>query len=71
MLALINYPITTLYKLLPEVISLSHIQFDDSMTTRHICPCCSSILLRHISCSRVYWRCTHCHAPMSVWLQFE
>ncbi len=71
MLALTNFPLTTLNKLIPEVTSPAHIQFDDGMRTRHTCPCCSSVLLRHISRSRVYWRCSHCRASMSAWRQSE
>jgi hypothetical protein len=56
---------------LPERIKPTHIQFDDSMVSHHTCPCCSSILLRHVSRSRVYWRCSRCRAPMSAWRQFE
>lgn len=67
MLALINAPPTLLYQLIPEVTSSAHIQFDDRMSSCHTCPCCSSVLLRHISRSRVYWRCSHCRAPMSAW----
>ncbi|MFM6189572.1 MAG: hypothetical protein ACKPEN_16670 [Planktothrix sp.] len=29
-----------------------------------ICPCCSSILLRHIRPTGIYWYCSHCHQEM-------
>lgn len=29
-----------------------------------VCPCCSYILLRHISLDGVYWYCSHCHQKM-------
>ncbi len=28
------------------------------------CPCCSSILLRHIRHSQIYWYCPHCKQEM-------
>lgn len=28
------------------------------------CPCCSSLLLRHVRASGLYWYCPHCHAEM-------
>jgi hypothetical protein len=83
MLATITAPQKTLYQFTPVVPALpllpaipvlpepTHIQFDGSMTSCHTCPCCSSVLLRHICRNRVYWRCSHCRAPMSVWQQFE
>lgn len=74
MLALMKTPLTALYKFVPDIpvsAPIRPIQFDQSMTSRHTCPCCSSTLLRHISHHSVYWRCSHCRAPMSVWRQFE
>lgn len=35
-----------------------------SMKSRHICPCCSYTLLRHIRWGGLYWRCSHCHQEM-------
>jgi DNA-directed RNA polymerase subunit M/transcription elongation factor TFIIS len=31
------------------------------------CPCCSNLLLQHISGSEVYWFCRHCWQEMPVW----
>ncbi len=35
-----------------------------SMMSRHTCPCCSYILLRHIRWGGTYWRCHHCYQEM-------
>jgi hypothetical protein len=40
---------------------------DQIMISRHTCPCCSHILLRHIRLGKLYWRCSHCYQPMPVW----
>ncbi len=37
-----------------------------SMTTRHLCPCCSNTLLRHLDHGELYWRCSHCWQTMPV-----
>lgn len=34
------------------------------MMSRHTCPCCSYILLRHLHSSSIYWRCSHCYQEM-------
>ena len=39
---------------------------DRSMHSEQICPCCSNILLRHVSNSRIYWRCGYCYQEMPV-----
>lgn len=31
---------------------------------KHLCPCCSYPLLRHISYKRAYWFCSQCHQEM-------
>lgn len=31
---------------------------------KHLCPCCSQPLLRHISFKRIYWFCSQCHQEM-------
>jgi len=31
---------------------------------RHLCPCCSYPLLRHVSYKRTYWFCSQCHQEM-------
>lgn len=31
---------------------------------KHLCPCCSQRLLRHISFKRIYWFCSQCHQEM-------
>lgn len=33
---------------------------------KHICPCCSYSLLRHIRSGRIYWRCSHCSQEMPI-----
>jgi hypothetical protein len=37
-----------------------------SMWSRHNCPCCSYVLLRHVRLSGIYWRCSHCYQEMPV-----
>jgi ribosomal protein S27AE len=27
---------------------------------KRTCPCCSTVLLRHIRAGRIYWRCSRC-----------
>ena len=39
---------------------------DRSMHSEQTCPCCSNILLRHVSDSRIYWRCGYCFQEMPV-----
>lgn len=39
---------------------------DRSMQSEQTCPCCSNILLRHVSDSRIYWRCGYCYQEMPV-----
>ena len=39
---------------------------DRSMHSEQLCPCCSNTLLRHISDSRIYWRCGYCYQEMPV-----
>ncbi|HBL12388.1 MAG TPA: hypothetical protein DD379_13455 [Cyanobacteria bacterium UBA11162] len=36
------------------------------MISKHLCPCCSLPLLRHISCHRIYWFCNYCHQEMPI-----
>ncbi|WP_199194306.1 hypothetical protein [Pleurocapsa sp. CCALA 161] len=31
---------------------------------RLVCPCCSYILLRHLSSEDIYWHCSYCHQAM-------
>ena len=45
---------------------LDHDIQDRSMNSEQLCPCCSNILLRHISDSRIYWRCGYCYQEMPV-----
>lgn len=35
-----------------------------TMLSKHICPCCSYTLLRHIRWGGLYWHCSHCHQEM-------
>jgi len=37
-----------------------------AMMSRHICPCCSSMLLRHARSGGIYWRCSTCYQEMPV-----
>jgi hypothetical protein len=39
----------------------------NSRQSRHICPCCSYGLLRHMSSHGIYWRCSHCYQEMPDW----
>ena len=34
------------------------------MSKKHLCPCCSQPLLRHITHNRIFWFCSHCHQEM-------
>jgi diguanylate cyclase (GGDEF)-like protein len=34
------------------------------MMKKHLCPCCTEPLLRHISSQRSYWFCHHCYQEM-------
>jgi ribosomal protein L37AE/L43A len=34
------------------------------MFSRHTCPCCSYVLLRHLGLRGFYWRCSHCYQEM-------
>ncbi|MFM2313770.1 MAG: hypothetical protein RLZZ04_3046 [Cyanobacteriota bacterium] len=43
---------------------IAHTQL--SMSSRHTCPCCSYILLRHLGLGSLYWRCSHCYQEMPV-----
>lgn len=42
------------------------IKIAQSMSSRHICPCCSHPLLRHTCRGKLYWRCNHCYQAMPV-----
>jgi CheY-like chemotaxis protein len=42
---------------------------EQSMSGSYVCPCCSSVLLRHICGSRLYWRCSHCHQEMPAFIR--
>jgi hypothetical protein len=33
---------------------------------RHLCLCCSNVLLRHVRSNQVYWRCSHCYQAMPL-----
>ncbi|NMF81827.1 hypothetical protein E1H13_00415 [Nodosilinea sp. P-1105] len=37
-----------------------------SLGVRHLCPCCSNVLLRHARSNQVYWRCGHCYQTMPL-----
>ncbi|NJL47487.1 MAG: hypothetical protein HC929_08330 [Leptolyngbyaceae cyanobacterium SM2_5_2] len=69
MLALISSPLRSTSRPRPDSLSPNQIGLDQQMTSRHSCPCCSSVLLRHIRHGNVYWRCSHCRAAMAVWAQ--
>jgi len=37
-----------------------------SSMDRHLCPCCSTVLLRHIRSEGIYWRCSYCYQKMPI-----
>ncbi len=37
-----------------------------SVGVRHLCPCCSYTLLRHVRSNQVYWRCSRCYQAMPL-----
>jgi hypothetical protein len=39
---------------------------DNLVSNRHTCPFCSTVLLRHVSFGKLYWRCSHCYEAMPV-----
>lgn len=41
-----------------------YIHNTSSMLSRHNCPCCSYILLRHLALRGLYWHCNHCYQEM-------
>lgn len=54
-------------RLIPEKSrNSSSIKITQSLSSRHICLCCSSPLLRHICLGKLYWRCNHCYQAMPV-----
>ena len=64
-------PMTTLItfpsRLNPEKIQeTSLLKIEQSMGSRHMCPCCSHALLRHICLGKLYWRCNYCYQAMPV-----
>lgn len=44
----------------------SSISLAQSMSSRHVCLCCSNALLRHIRLGKLYWRCNHCYQAMPI-----
>lgn len=36
------------------------------MMSKHLCPDCSYVLLRHVRLGELYWRCSHCHREMPL-----
>ena len=59
--------ITLPSRLAPEKIQeTSLIKIERSMGNRHLCPCCSRVLLRHICLGKLYWRCNYCYQSMPV-----
>lgn len=36
------------------------------MMSKHSCPYCSDVLLRHVRLGKLYWRCSCCHQEMPV-----
>jgi hypothetical protein len=69
MLALIKLPLKTNIRTVLDSDFPVQIKFDQGMASRHNCPCCSSVLLRHFSQGNMYWRCSYCRAAMAVWAQ--
>ncbi len=41
------------------------------MPSRAFCPCCASLLLRHVRASGLYWFCPHCYQEMPNFLTVE
>lgn len=39
---------------------------NQTIDSRHLCPCCANILLRHIRSNKLYWRCGHCCQIMPI-----
>ncbi|MGQ4650568.1 hypothetical protein [Lyngbya aestuarii] len=39
------------------------------MRSKHFCPQCSDVLLRHVHLGEVYWRCSHCYQAMPICYQ--
>lgn len=39
---------------------------NQSMNSKHTCPCCSYALFRHFSLGKLSWRCSHCYQAMPV-----
>jgi ribosomal protein L37AE/L43A len=37
-----------------------------SMMSKHLCPHCSDVLLRHVRLGELYWRCSYCYQEMPV-----
>ncbi|NJK48138.1 hypothetical protein HC931_08090 [Candidatus Gracilibacteria bacterium] len=54
----------TRFKTISKESKAIHTQF--LMLSKHICPCCSYTLLRHIRLGGLYWCCSHCHQEMPV-----
>ena len=46
--------------------SQSPLQIQMDFKSKHTCPCCSSILLRHIRLGSIHWRCSHCRQEMPI-----
>jgi ribosomal protein L37AE/L43A len=63
---LLNSPIVSNKLLLVKSFESNSTRRDRSMNSRHRCPCCSDILLRHMRSGGLYWRCSHCHDDMPV-----
>ncbi|MDJ0719210.1 MAG: hypothetical protein QNJ54_34115 [Prochloraceae cyanobacterium] len=36
----------------------------DKKKILHNCPCCSSLMLRHVRHKEIYWYCSHCYLEM-------
>jgi ribosomal protein L37AE/L43A len=44
---------------------------EQSMTRKHVCPCCSYPLLRHIRSGEVIWECDHCYTSVGVYVRSQ
>lgn len=49
----------------PRKLSIST-TISQSMMSKHFCPNCSDILLRHVRLGELYWRCSYCYQEMPV-----
>lgn len=49
-----------------HVLKNAKMKIERSMTHRHICPCCSDVLLRQMHSGKLCWHCSYCFQDMPV-----